>query len=114
MVPKSTVDTVLETAPGAEPQMPLRAIGVRSRIGKGTCQGSFCAIRVTSHLYDRGTYTGREGLGLMRDFLAERYKGTRPVLWGPQMPQAELAETLHCGLLGLDLIDARGEDGEPR
>jgi glycerol-3-phosphate dehydrogenase len=114
MVPKSTVDTVLESAPGAEPQMPLRAIGVRSRIGKGTCQGSFCAIRVTSHLYDRGTYSGREGLALMRDFLAERYKGTRPVLWGAQMPQAELAETLHCGLSGLDLIDTDGEDGEPR
>ena len=114
MVPKSTVDAVLESAPGAEPQMPLRAIGVRSRIGKGTCQGSFCAIRVTSHLYDRGTYGGREGLGLMRDFLAERYKGTRPVLWGAQMPQAELAETLHCGLLGLDLIDHHGQDGEPQ
>ncbi len=114
MVPKSTVEAVLEDAPGAEPQMPLRAIGVRSRIGKGTCQGSFCAIRVTSHLYDRGTYTGREGLALMRDFLAERYKGTRPVLWGAQMPQAELAETLHCGLSGLDLIDGDGQDGEPR
>lgn len=113
MVPKSTVDTVLE-GPGAEAQMPLRAIGVRSRIGKGTCQGSFCSIRVTSHLYDRGVYTGREGLALMRDFLAERYKGTRPVLWGAQMPQAELAETLHCGLLGLDLIDARGQDDEPK
>jgi len=114
MVPKSTVDTVLESAPGAEPHMPLRAIGVRSRIGKGTCQGSFCAIRVTSHLYDRGTYGGREGLALMRDFLSERYKGTRPVLWGAQMPQAELAETLHCGLLGLDLIDAQGRDDEPQ
>ncbi|WP_333823279.1 anaerobic glycerol-3-phosphate dehydrogenase subunit A [Pinisolibacter sp.] len=113
MVPKSTVDAVLEDTPGAEPQMPLRAIGVRSRIGKGTCQGSFCSIRVTSHLYDRGTYTGREGLATMRDFLAERYKGTRPVLWGAQMPQAELAETLHCGLSGLDLIDGHGEDGEP-
>ncbi len=114
MVPKSTVDTLLESAPGAEPHMPLRAIGVRSRIGKGTCQGSFCAIRVTSHLYDRGTYGGREGLALMRDFLSERYKGTRPVLWGAQMPQAELAETLHCGLLGLDLIDAQGRDDEPQ
>jgi len=112
MVPKSTVDAVLEEAPGAEPQMPLRAIGVRSRIGKGTCQGSFCAIRVTSHLYDRGTYVDRDGLALMRDFLAERSKGTRPVLWGAAMPQAELAETLHCGLLGLDLIDAQGRDGD--
>ena len=39
----------------------------------------------------------------MRDFVKERYKGVRPVLWGAQMPQAELAEILHCGLAGMDL-----------
>lgn len=115
MVPKSTVDSVLADAPGAEPHMPLRAIGVRSRIGKGSCQGSFCAIRVTSHLHDRDVYVGGEGLATMRAFLQERYKGIRPVLWGKQMPQAELAETLHCGLMGLDLVGrGEGESGGER
>jgi glycerol-3-phosphate dehydrogenase len=116
MVPKSTVDSVLAETPGAEPHMPLKAIGVRSRIGKGSCQGSFCAIRVTSHLHDRDVYEGGEGLETMRTFLQERYKGIRPVLWGKQMPQAELAETLHCGLMGLDLFssDADAEGSEPQ
>ncbi len=110
MVPKSTVDSVLSETPGAEPHMPLKAIGVRSRIGKGSCQGSFCAIRVTSHLHDRDVYEGSEGLETMRTFLQERYKGIRPVLWGKQMPQAELAETLHCGLMGLDLVRSDGDE----
>ncbi|MCC2110955.1 MAG: anaerobic glycerol-3-phosphate dehydrogenase subunit A, partial [Hyphomicrobiales bacterium] len=112
MVPKSVVDAILNDAPGAERQMPLKAIGLRSRIGKGSCQGAFCSVRVTSHLYDRDAYTGIDGLRSMRDFLAERYKGIRPVLWGAQLAQTELAETLHCGLMGLDLIGAARSDGD--
>jgi len=81
------------------------AIALRSRIGKGACQGAFCSARVTSHLYGRGIYEGSEGLHHMRDFLGERFKGIRPVLWGRQMPQMELAEALHCGLMGLDFLE---------
>lgn len=111
MVPASTVDAIVHDAPGAEPHMSLRAIGVRSRIGKGSCQGAFCGIRVTSHLYDNGLYDSRDGLREMRSFLEERFKGVRPVVWGEQMPQLELAEALHCGLMGLDHLEP-GQDGE--
>jgi glycerol-3-phosphate dehydrogenase len=105
MVPASVVDTVVDSAPGAEPQMSLQAIGVRSRVGKGSCQGAFCGIRVAAHLYERGVYDSRAGLAQMHDFFAGRFKGVRPVLWGEQMPQMELAEALHCSLLGLDHLD---------
>jgi len=110
MVAQSAVDAITAEAPGSEPHMSLNAIAQRSRIGKGACQGGFCAMRVTSHLYDAGVYDSREGLHLMRAFLAERYRGVRPVLWGAQLPQAELAEILQCGLAGLDLIDADSPD----
>ena len=63
------------------------------------------AMRVTSHLYDMGAYDGRRGLAEMRAFIEHRYAGTRPVLWGAQLPQTELAEILHVGLAGLDLIE---------
>ena len=114
MVPRSAVDSIVDEAPGAEDEMTLRAIAVRSRVGKGSCQGSFCGIRVSSYLYDRGIYTSPAGLGHMRDFFAERYKGILPVLWGKELPQAELAETLHCGLMGLDLAEpaAAADDDE--
>lgn len=103
MVPRSAIDEIVDTAPGAESHMTLRAIALRSRVGKGVCQGSFCAARVSSYLYDRGVYEGVEGHAHMREFVAERFKGVRPVLWDKQMPQMELAEAFHCGLLGLDL-----------
>ena len=48
-----------------------------------------------------------DGLKQMREFVSERFKGVRPVLWGRQLPQMELAETLHCGLNGLDLLDEK-------
>ncbi len=105
MVAKSTVDKIIKEAPGAEEQMSLKAIALRSRIGKGACQGAFCAMRVTSHLYDTGTYDSPHGLIEMHDFVNERFRGVRPVLWGAQLPQMELAETLHCGMAGLDLLD---------
>jgi glycerol-3-phosphate dehydrogenase len=112
MVAQSTVDTIVSAAPGAEEQMSLKAIALRSRIGKGACQGAFCAMRVTSHLYDTGIYDSPDGLGLMRDFVNERFRGVRPVLWGAQLPQMELAETLHCGMAGLDLLDQNDVEGE--
>lgn len=108
MVARSTVDEIVAQAPGHEDHMSLKAIAQRSRIGKGACQGAFCSMRVTSHLYDVGVYDGAQGLSEMRDFITERYRGVRPVLWGQQMPQTELAEILHIGLAGLDM----GEDGE--
>ena len=114
MVPQSAIDQIVSCAPGAEAEMTLEAIALRSRAGKGPCQGSFCGIRIASHLYDRGYYRDRTGLVHMRDFFNERFKGQRAVIWGQQMAQMELAEALHCGLLGLDCLesdDAAGTAG---
>ncbi len=105
MVARSTVDEIVADAPGHEEHMSLDAIARRSRIGKGACQGAFCAVRVTSHLYDAGVYDSAQGLAEMRDFINHRYNGTRPVLWGAQVRQAELAEILHVGLAGLDMVE---------
>lgn len=105
MVTQAAVDQIITHSPGREKNMNLEAIALRSRIGKGPCQGSFCGIRLTSYLYDRGFYADSQGLNHMRDFLNERFKGQRPVIWGSQMAQIELAEALHCGLLGLDHIE---------
>ncbi|PIE73506.1 MAG: anaerobic glycerol-3-phosphate dehydrogenase subunit A [Deltaproteobacteria bacterium] len=105
MVPQSAVDEILRDASAIDHPVSLEAIALRSRAGKGPCQGSFCGIRIGSYLYDRGYYQDRRGLCSMRDFFHERYKGLRTVIWGQQMAQMELAEALHCGLLGLDFLD---------
>jgi glycerol-3-phosphate dehydrogenase len=107
LVPQSTVDQIVATPPDEPPQaMSLEAISLRSRIGKGPCQGSFCGIRVSSYLYDSGHYRDAAGLRHLRDFFDERFKGQRLVVWGQQAAQLELAEALHCGLLGLDALEA--------
>lgn len=105
MVPQSAIDQIVQCAPGIEEEMTLEAIALRSRAGKGPCQGSFCGIRICSYLYDRGYYRDTTGLIHMRNFFNERFKGQRTVIWGQQAAQMELAEALHCGLLGLDALE---------
>ena len=105
MVPQSAIDQIVAGAPGAGEEMTLEAIALRSRVGKGPCQGSFCGIRICSYLYDQGHYRDATGLRHLRAFFDERFKGQRTVIWGQQAAQMELAEALHCGLLGLDTLE---------
>ena len=105
MVPQSAVDEIIQASPHGEGEMTLEAIALRSRAGKGPCQGSFCSLRIASYLYDLGYYKDETGLHHMRNFLNERFKGLRSIIWGQQMAQMELAEALHCGLIGLDQVD---------
>ena len=105
MVPRSAIDDIVAAAPDGAASVSLEAIALRSRVGKGPCQGAFCGIRVSSYLYDRGRYTDATGLVKLREFLDERFKGQRTVIWGQQAAQIELAEAVHCGLMGLDALE---------
>ena len=103
MVPKSVVEGVISVIQEQNMKPDLKSISLRSRIGKGPCQGAFCSLRVSAYLHDRDAeYSDRE-LTSISDFLRERWKGLRPVLWGGQLMQAELQEALQCGLLNLEL-----------
>ncbi|HEY3352201.1 MAG TPA: anaerobic glycerol-3-phosphate dehydrogenase subunit GlpA [Polyangia bacterium] len=109
MVSRATLDAIardLRTTPGTL----LADLALRSRMGKGACQGTFCAVRAVAHLYDRGVLTGDRGLAESIDFFRERWRGQHPVLWGEQLAQAELAEAIHCGLHGDELC---GRGGRP-
>lgn len=103
MVPASAVDAVIDGIHAQGGQASLYAIGRRSRVGKGTCQGAFCGLRINAYLYDQGRLDGRQGLTDLRSFLSARWRGMRPVLWGAAMLQEELQEAVHCGYLGLEL-----------
>jgi glycerol-3-phosphate dehydrogenase len=103
MVPKSVVEGVISAIQDQQMKPDLRSISLRSRIGKGPCQGAFCSLRVSAYLHDRdAAYSDRE-LTCISSFLRERWKGLRPVLWGGQLMQSELQEALQCGLLNLEL-----------
>ena len=105
MVPQSIVDQVVASIrkQGGDPS--LNAIGLRSRIGKGPCQGTFCSQRLAAYLYDRGELQGNQGLLELRSFLEKRWRGQQPLLWDISLAQAELLEAMHSGLFGLEQVD---------
>jgi len=103
MVSRSVIDGLMESIREQPGKPDLESLGVRSRIGKGACQGTFCSIRISSHLYDKGELNADQGISGLRSFLNERWRGVRPMLWKESLSQAELQEALHCGLFGLEL-----------
>ena len=106
MVSGRAVDAIYAALRSAGDTPTLADIGLRSRVGKGACQGAFCVVRTVAHLYQRNDFEARRGLAEMLDFVGERWRGQRAVLWGEQLAQAELMEALHCGLFGEELQDA--------
>ncbi|MCU0691816.1 MAG: hypothetical protein MUF54_10475, partial [Polyangiaceae bacterium] len=103
MVPQSVVDEIVAQAFPERRVVALTDVGLRSRVGKGACQGGFCSLRVLAHLVERDAVHGAEGVARLKAFLNERWKGERCILFGTQLCQAELKEALHCALLGLEL-----------
>jgi glycerol-3-phosphate dehydrogenase len=103
MVSRSAVDAIYAALRAAGDTPTLTDIGLRSRVGKGACQGAFCSVRTVAHLYQRGDFRVSRGLAEIRDFIGERWRGQHAVLWGEQLAQAELMEALHCGTFGEEL-----------
>jgi glycerol-3-phosphate dehydrogenase len=104
MVPKSVVDAIVDGILEQKGQPDLNAVSLRSRIGKGPCQGAFCGPRTLSYLYDKGSIQKEDGLDGLKNFLSRRWKGQYPTLWDRQLVQAELLEAMSCGLFGLELL----------
>jgi glycerol-3-phosphate dehydrogenase len=103
MVPVSAVDQIIDHLNARGEPLDLSAIGLRTRVGRGSCQGAFCGLRMTAHLYERRLLESDQGLFQLKRFLERRWHGLRPVLWGSQLAQEELQEALHCGLFGLEM-----------
>ena len=72
----------------------------RTRVGMGPCQGEMCACR-TAGLLAETRNDQIEALDTLRNFIDERWKGIRPVLWGDGLREAEFSYWVQEGLLGL-------------
>ncbi|MBN2157794.1 MAG: anaerobic glycerol-3-phosphate dehydrogenase subunit A [Spirochaetes bacterium] len=103
MVTKTVVDEIIDSLKSKNERPGLADIGHRSRLGKGACQGAFCGARALAYLYERGEFTWGEGLVEIGKFFQERWKGIHSILWGDQLIQAELMESIHCGLFDEEL-----------
>jgi glycerol-3-phosphate dehydrogenase len=105
MVPADTVDLLADCLRANGEKVNLKALSLRSRIGKGSCQGTICGSQVTAYLYDRGLYDSNSGLKDLGEFWIERWKGLRPILLDMPLAQAELQEAIYCGFFCFELLD---------
>ncbi len=83
-----------ENVTRAEIEYAVKNFGVRNisdlrrhtRIGMGTCQGSFCIRKVARVLAE---YVEASADELVYEYRQERWKGMTPVLWGDTLREAE-------------------------
>jgi glycerol-3-phosphate dehydrogenase len=83
----------------------LHDVRFRTRLGMGTCQGSFCSLRAMAVLG-----TAEESFAVspgdnLRSFLQERWRGLRPALWGAQVREIELGRAVYGAVLNLNGAD---------
>jgi len=78
------------------------------RLGMGPCQGGFCAVRAAGILREARDLPPAAAVDALRAFVAERFKGGRPLLWGQHLRQFLLDEMIYRRILGLD---APGDPG---
>ena len=103
----------LEEAIAAYPQVPsLDDLRRDLRLGMGPCQGGFCAVRAAGILHEARDLPAEEAVGALRAFVAERFKGARPLLWGRHLRQFLLDEAIYRRTLGLDLAGYKGGVGK--
>lgn len=87
---------------GDETSYFLNDIRIRTRLGMGTCQGTFCSLRTISALEkaDIGIYL--EPVDNIKQFLQERWNGLRSALWGSQLKEAELTRAIYLSTLNIN------------
>jgi glycerol-3-phosphate dehydrogenase len=101
------VDSIMDSIREQDGQTDLSDIGLRSRIGKGPCQGAFCGPRITSYMFNKGEFEPGQCMKGLRQFTRSRWIGLHPILWDRQLKQVELLEAMQCGMLELEL---KGEE----
>lgn len=77
----------------------------RTRLGMGTCQGTFCAYRSVGAVDKDGMPWAKDTTYLFKEFLEARWKGIRPVLWGNMFRDIELTRAIYDGALNLTGVE---------
>lgn len=83
----------------------------RTRLGMGTCQGTFCTYRAVGTVQEVTDTWTNETKDLFKEFLEARWKGIRPVMWGNQIRDVELTRGIYEVSLNInhpDFMEAVG------
>lgn len=86
------------------------------RVGMGPCQAGFCAYRAAGIIHDvLGSDHSTTPLPdyqtnlQLQQFLQERWKGERPVMWGHSLRSLELDLNIYQNILGLESLPTENE-----
>ncbi len=90
------------------------------RLGMGPCQGGFCIYRAAGILFQSADGPEKDGASrrptavaeansALAEYLQERWKGIRPMMWGQSVRQLELDLRIYRGILGVDRLDLARE-----
>lgn len=74
------------------------------RLGMGPCQAGFCGYRAAAILQAARQSPPQEATRALADFVSERFRGVRPLLYGHQLRQFALDELIYRRTLGLDAL----------
>lgn len=80
----------------------LTDVRLRTRLGMGTCQGTYCSLRTIGALTECRIPFPMSPAENLRDFLQERWRGLRPALWGLQAREMELGRAVYAATLNID------------
>jgi len=90
LVTRGEIEYVLKDFP--IPAQTVADIGRRTRMGFGTCQGTFCGYRAMLAGYRHGKWSAEQAVARLKAYLEERWKGQQ---WIPQGKQAEQLNLSH-------------------
>jgi glycerol-3-phosphate dehydrogenase len=97
LVPRRTVEHAINT-------MGTQYVGDiqhRTRLGMGPCQGGFCTYRALGIMQELGRVSPEVSVRILKEFLQRRFKGIRPALWGDQLREEQLIESIYLGILNM-------------
>ncbi len=70
------------------------------RVGMGPCQGGFCAFRTAAVRHEVCGTPPEDTVEALAEFAQRRFGGVRPLLWGHNLRQALLDETIARRIMG--------------
>jgi glycerol-3-phosphate dehydrogenase len=74
------------------------------RLAMGPCQGGFCIYRTAGILHSHDGIETEQANRALLDYVAERWKGSWPILYGDQLRQARLDDWIFQGVLDVGHI----------
>lgn len=83
----------------------LNDIRRKTRIGMGTCQGTFCTYRTIGILTKNKILMKDDYIDMVKKFLKSRWKGIRAVLWNGTIKEIELTRKIYEANLNIDRDD---------